>query len=50
MTEPAAPKAVQHHVRQALREVELDHSGERIREIETHLRTAAALLNQGTIR
>ena len=38
--------AVRYHIRQALRELELDHSGERIRDIEKHLRTAAAILHE----
>jgi hypothetical protein len=38
--------AIRYHVRTALRELELDHSGERLRDVETHLRTAAALLHQ----
>jgi hypothetical protein len=51
MTEPEPTAtinidAIRFHVREALKALEADVDGERIRDIETHLRTAVALLNQ----
>ena len=48
MSEPPKPAinidAVRFHCRQALRELELDHSGERLFDVQKHLRTAVAML------
>jgi hypothetical protein len=40
--------AVRHHVREALKAFEADIDGERLRDVETNLRAAAALLNPRT--
>ena len=48
MSEPTKPAinidAIRFHIRESLKALEADHNGERIRDVEKHLRTAAALI------